>query len=26
LQAEYFVEFLLGDREFRKSADFTKHQ
>ena len=26
LQAEYFAEFLLGDRGFRKSADFRAHQ
>jgi hypothetical protein len=26
LQAEYFVEFLLGDPSHRRSADFTKHQ
>lgn len=25
LQAEYFAEFLLGDRSFRMSADFTQH-
>ncbi|NBW66027.1 hypothetical protein EBR44_09735, partial [bacterium] len=25
LQAEYFSEFLLGDRSFRMSADFKKH-
>ncbi len=25
LQAEYFAEFLLGDRSFRMSADFKKH-
>lgn len=25
LQAEYFAEFLLGDRSFRMSADFRKH-
>ncbi len=25
LQAEYFAEFLLGDRNFRMSADFKKH-
>ncbi|HYV98537.1 MAG TPA: hypothetical protein VE967_13865, partial [Gemmatimonadaceae bacterium] len=25
LQAEYFAEFLLGDRSFRMNADFTKH-
>ncbi|MGV3707852.1 MAG: DPP IV N-terminal domain-containing protein [Gemmatimonas sp.] len=25
LQAEYFAEFLLGDREFRNSADFNYH-
>jgi dipeptidyl aminopeptidase/acylaminoacyl peptidase len=25
LQAEYFVEFLLGDGSFRRSADFSKH-
>ncbi|MBL0171201.1 MAG: DPP IV N-terminal domain-containing protein [Gemmatimonadaceae bacterium] len=26
LQAEYFAEFLLGDRSFRMSADFKKHR
>lgn len=26
LQAEYFAEFLLGDRAFRNSADFGKHR
>lgn len=26
LQAEYFAEFLLGDRAFRESADFGKHR
>lgn len=26
LQAEYFAEFLLGDRGFRTSADFKAHQ
>lgn len=25
LQAEYFAEFLLGDRNFRMSADFNAH-
>ena len=25
LQAEYFAEFLLGDRSFRMSADFNAH-
>jgi dipeptidyl aminopeptidase/acylaminoacyl peptidase len=25
LQAEYFAEFLLGDKETRRSADFKKH-
>ena len=25
LQAEYFAEFLLGDRSFRMSADFGQH-
>ena len=25
LQAEYFAEFLLGDRSFRMSADFGAH-
>jgi dipeptidyl aminopeptidase/acylaminoacyl peptidase len=25
LQAEYFAEFLLGDRDFRMSADFNAH-
>ena len=25
LQAEYFAEFLLGDRSFRLSADFNQH-
>jgi dipeptidyl-peptidase-4 len=25
LQAEYFAEFLLGDRSFRMSADFRSH-
>ena len=25
LQAEYFAEFLLGDRSFRMSADFKSH-
>jgi dipeptidyl-peptidase-4 len=25
LQAEYFAEFLLGDRSFRMSADFSAH-
>ncbi len=25
LQAEYFAEFLLGDRSFRRSADFKSH-
>ena len=25
LQVEYFAEFLLGDRNFRMSADFRKH-
>lgn len=25
LQAEYFAEFLLGDRSFRMSADFSNH-
>lgn len=25
LQAEYFAEFLLGDRNFRMSADFNSH-
>ena len=26
LEAEYFSEFLLGDRDFRMSADFKAHQ
>ena len=26
LQAEYFAEFLLGDRSFRMSADFNVHK
>jgi dipeptidyl-peptidase 4 len=26
LQAEYFSEFLLGDRDFRMSADFRAHR
>ena len=26
LQAEYFAEFLLGDHEFRRSADFKSHK
>ena len=26
LQAEYFAEFLLGDRSFRMSADFNSHK
>ena len=26
LQAEYFAEFLLGDNEFRRSADFKQHK